>query len=525
MKSVRSVSAWVVLTLIAAFCWTSAVLAGRPDWQHQEVNWRIAGGSSIKAIDYPYGKAPSLLTNRYHHRQTIPRKKVFFPESVPRRGAFANLSAGPVIANVIDSPPVNGFVPWIVVSVTDKRLEDLELDAVTESSVVGNYPAIVDPQTDYAIGIFDTGASANVMGYADADQAGLFYGYPNLVTSNMITVSGVIGSVDAWVSQPLGLFIDGLGAIDPDTLLLDASRMIGESNVSIIVGQDPGGGPDLATAVGTPMSVFYTTVINNEREITVIRDGNEFTGPDVRIYEQDDPCIPNYANIVPLELRPLGASSVQYVPSLDDFFEFPPASPSVIIGNFSQSVLFVSSVDLMEGNNSAIDKDRFMFDTGAQVTVIGSRVAARLKLNPNNADFEVEIQDVTGQTVLIPGFYVDSIEIPALGEWLSFTDVPVIWLDVASPEGGTLDGIIGMNLFTEYNLVLRGGGFFLTDDPTLEFEPVPPLDLAAFADAWLATPQSPNWNPRADLAPPTPDDLINFLDLAVFAEHWGETAP
>ncbi len=166
-----------------------------------------------------------------------------------------------------------------------------------------------------------------------------------------------------------------------------------------------------------------------------------------------------------------------------------------------------------------------MLDTGAQVTVIGSRVAARLRLNPDDAEFEVEIQDVTGETVSIPGFYIDSIEIPALGEWLSFTNVPVIWLDVASPEGGTLDGIIGMNLFTEYNLVLRGGGFFLTDDPTLEFEPVPPLDLAAFADAWLATPQSPSWNPRADLAPPTPDDLINFLDFAVFAEHWGETTP
>jgi hypothetical protein len=164
-----------------------------------------------------------------------------------------------------------------------------------------------------------------------------------------------------------------------------------------------------------------------------------------------------------------------------------------------------------------------MLDTGAQVSVVSEAIGARLGLNPNNPDFEVEIRDVTGEAAMIPGFYIDSLEIAATPEWLSFTNVPVIMLDVASPEGGTLDGIIGMNLFTEFNLELRSGGLPDYGGHRLEFEPIPPLDLAAFAAAWLATPQSPNWNPRADLAPPTPDDLINFLDFAVLAEHWGET--
>ena len=53
---------------------------------------------------------------------------------------------------------------------------------------------------------------------------------------------------------------------------------------------------------------------------------------------------------------------------------------------------------------------------------------------------------------------------------MRFTNVPVILLDVASPEGGTLDGIIGMNLFVEYNFVVKGGGLFLTDDPAVVFE-------------------------------------------------------
>ena len=81
---------------------------------------------------------------------------------------------------------------------------------------------------------------------------------------------------------------------------------------------------------------------------------------------------------------------------------------------------------------------------------------------------------------MAPGFYVDSIEIPAVGEWLTARTVPVVLLDVFSPEGGTLDGIIGTNLFVDFNLVLRGGGMFFQPDPALEFAPIE-ADLQAGA--------------------------------------------
>ncbi|MBP8305490.1 MAG: hypothetical protein KBE04_15355, partial [Phycisphaerae bacterium] len=50
--------------------------------------------------------------------------------------------------------------------------------------------------------------------------------------------------------------------------------------------------------------------------------------------------------------------------------------------------------------------------------------------------------------------------------------MPRVLLDVFSPEGGSLDGIIGTNLFLDFNLVLRGGGLFYQDDPALEFGPI-----------------------------------------------------
>jgi len=43
------------------------------------------------------------------------------------------------------------------------------------------------------------------------------------------------------------------------------------------------------------------------------------------------------------------------------------------------------------------------------------------------------------------------------------------------------------------------------------------LDLAAISQAWLTTPQSPNWNAQADLAV---DDIIDFRDYAILAQNW-----
>jgi hypothetical protein len=96
-----------------------------------------------------------------------------------------------------------------------------------------------------------------------------------------------------------------------------------------------------------------------------------------------------------------------------------------------------------------------------------------------------------------------------------------------------------MNLFVNLNFVFRGGGLFLQPDPSFEYEPidyrtiadiapeggdgiVDLLDLAAFAEAWLATPTSPNWNPKCDLAPSIRDGRIDFADFAVLAEYWRE---
>ena len=513
-----------LLTVVIA---QAAVFADRPGWQKEQADWQTGNGSRIKSISYPPEKRPPMAKNRKSQR---PEKELIFPQATNRASAQLKSTADTevVFTNVIDSPAVDGFTPWITISVTDAREDSDTLDADVWDSITGSY-LTGHPESDYIIGIYDTGSSTHVMGYEAANLAGLYNPSLDLLTTNTVTIGGVTGEVDAWVSQPIGIFIEDLSAIEPNGLLWNRSNMVGQSNVSIAVGQ--GGSPvDLPTVIGSPMSVYFTAAFNNNTIITRTRNGNDYNSPDIHIYPQDDPCIPAYANMIPLELRPLGATSVQYIPGLTGDFDFEPTSPSVIIGNESQSVFFVASVDLYKGTHSAIDKTRFMLDTGAQVSVVGYRVGARLGLNPANPDFEVEIQGVTGDSIMAPGFYIDEIDIPALGDWLSFTNIPVVLLDVSSPEGGTLDGIIGMNLFTDLNFTLRGGGMFLEDDPAIEYEPISQLagdingdgvinwlDIGAFADAWLATPASPNWNSRANMVS---DGIINFRDFAVLAQNW-----
>ncbi len=532
---------WFVLLLITAVCWTSVVQASRPGWQRQEVDWRVTGGGRIKAISYPEQNEPLLFNGKARQETSIVRKRTLRKELSSKDQSFSMLSVPAVMANVIDSPPIDGFVPRIAVTVTDKRSDDSDWVAEAHMSVVGRY--LTDsPETNFTVGLFDTGASTHIMSHAAANRTGVFDA--DLITPSMTEIFGATSSVFVWVGQPLAIFMDGLAAIDPNGMTLDDSNMVGQSNVSIVVGDvPPPDKPDLPTAIGSPMSVNFVTVIQNDLQITVTHDSNEYTSPDIRFYDHDDSRIPDYANRIPLNLIPSGAVNIQYMPDLEAImdFTFQPGTPSIIVGNLSQSLFFVDSVDLHNGTRSAIDKRRFMFDTGAQITVIGSSIGSRLGLNPNNADFEVEIQDVTGEITIKPGFYIDSLEIPALGDWLSFTNVPVVLLDVSSPEGGYLEGIIGMNLFVDFNMVLRGGGLFGQDSPSLEFELIPPsltadiapeagdgvvdlLDFTAFGKAWLTTATSPNWNPEADLAPPlSPDGIVDLFDLGVFAEYWLDT--
>jgi len=511
-------------------------------WERKEVNWRVSKDRQIKAIYYPADQNLPLLETRTGRKPVHLQQRIIKPQAGETLTATAQITETTVFANIIESPPIDGFVPYVTVAATDARsYEVYDIDAYTKFSVTGNY-LTGSPQTDYAIGIFDTGSSAHIINAYDAWIMGIYDA--GLVTSIPITILGATGQVDALVSQPLGIFTDGLSAIDPDTFLANDSNMVGQSNVATIVG-DIIESPYLPTVVGSPLAFFFTTVIKNSRPVTRNIDGNDITGPDIHLYQYDDSKIPAYTNKITLELRPSSGYAIQYFPCIELYEgdcpegDGEPTTPSVVFDSmmFSapQSLFFATRTDLAHGSRTSQQK-HFMLDTGAQITVVSESQAAEIELFQNEPNFMVEIVDVTGQSTIVDGFYVDSLEISAIPSYLSFTHVPVIVLDVNSPEGGVLDGILGTNLFIDTDLYIHGGGLAGQDQPYIKFAFLPAgiagdiapaggdgrvniLDLAALAGAWLANPLSSNWNSQADLAP---DAIIDFRDFAILAQNWGQ---
>jgi hypothetical protein len=109
--------------------------------------------------------------------------------------------------------------------------------------------------------------------------------------------------------------------------------------------------------------------------------------------------------------------------------------------------------------------------------------------NPDTPDFYVEILGVGGQVENIPGFYLNTLTIPAIGGALNFTNVPVIVYDLIDPADGegTVPGIIGMNLFSDRDLVINGG----TSTPAVGIGPLIRSWKSASGGTWS---DATKWN-------------------------------
>jgi len=183
------------------------------------------------------------------------------------------------------------------------------------------------------------------------------------------------------------------------------------------------------------------------------------------------------------------------------------------------------------GPLNPIQNMRVLVDTGAQSSIMSSNIAAKLNL-PLEPDFTAQVCGIGGMNE-VAGYYVDFVRINAMGGAMEFARVPFVILDMDSPEGGSLDGIIGMNFFWNRNLVLEptssGTAFLHVSDPMpyayidLNLDDVVDvMDFAIFASAWHTTPADPAWNARCDFYL---DEVIDARDLQAFADSWVNMLP
>jgi len=186
----------------------------------------------------------------------------------------------------------------------------------------------------------------------------------------------------------------------------------------------------------------------------------------------------------------------------------------------------------LEHDGNVRQERRFFFDTGAQVTVLSETAAAQLGIDPilDTPDFFIN-EIVGGGGVLegVPGFILDQLSLPTVGGSFVVHNVPVVILDTQDPLGqGTIDGILGMNVFADRDIVIdpAGSKLYISDPVTTRHD----WDAAAGSAAWETTsswssPGTPGVLWAVNLANTIAGDQTAVVSTAsqVFRGHVGGT--
>jgi hypothetical protein len=189
---------------------------------------------------------------------------------------------------------------------------------------------------------------------------------------------------------------------------------------------------------------------------------------------------------------------------------------------------FFVTVGLLQGEPgpyNPIQSFRFLADTGAQSSVIHPNVAADLNL-PIEGEFSADVCGIGGLTTDVAGHYIDYTRINAGGGALEFSRAPFIELALDSPEGGQLDGILGMNFFWNRDIVFDpslSDSSFLHVAPPLnlpfgDFDRDDDVDMEDFGvfQACISGPSIPQLDPTCILADSDGDEDIDQDDFGVF---------
>lgn len=305
------------------------------------------------------------------------------------------------------------------------------------------------PNAVVSFGIYDTGASVATLSNEDQD-AFTFLGSPvpiKVPNGASATAIGGSGTLTGDVSDPGTLTAAGMSAFafDPVTLdfTINLSSGVAVPGIQMFVGT-ASGSPDLPNIVGTPIHAPGSlSPLGSSARIDM--RGYEF---DLGLFLPGDPLFAGIKLTLPdVEFLAPGAT---LTPDIDTYVpvnipvrlygEDSTANPGDLPSTGHNPVIDLVSVT--KGANQVGSKT-YLFDTGAQLSIISEEIALGLGLDLNSPEDTIQVQGASG-TVSVPGFTIDSLEIPRSdGGVVRFLDVPIYVLDI----GEGIDGILGMNLF------------------------------------------------------------------------------
>ncbi|MGI9429008.1 MAG: aspartyl protease family protein, partial [Bythopirellula sp.] len=410
--------------------------------------------------------------------------------------------------------PLGGFIPFVGIGLTDE-FKDAGTDltgafflADQELFMVGD-PLSGTGSPYYDIALLDTGAATHILTAQASGTSGFDIDGNDFDGTNIQQIGGATGLINLEINDPLAIYAAGLGdrTSAGASLQMDSSALRGQSSVATLSAPTQWALPNI---LGLPMAAHHAIHIKNSEPQLFEFNQRTVRTPQVDFFDLGTGDQQGILRRTDLKIRP-GSSFIAgplYIQNLDIFggnFDFHenPLSPTII----ENGAMFID-VDLANGAKSLQDKE-LLFDTGADLTVVSELTAARLGFDPvlDEPDFVLEVEGSGGVSSGIPGFYLDELNIDTVGGSFTMANVPIAVLDVTNPNdpGNTIDGILGMHLFTGRDLVIdinpsigQGGS-----GPSLYIS-----DPVTEAHAWSSNATSANWaTPSSWSAAGTPTNM------------------
>jgi hypothetical protein len=364
---------------------------------------------------------------------------------------------------VAATPPIGGFIPFVGIGLT-KEFETFDSDPagtffIADPSFSWGSPPLGPGSSAYFdLALLDTGSATHILTQQAASATGFSIQAEGLRGTNFQTIFGASGSLDLRINDPLGVYAAGLAdrASAGATLTMNTGQMRGQTSFAMLEAPAEW---ELPNILGLPIAAHHAIAIRNSEPQLFQHQGRTVRTPNVEFIDLASGADEGIVRRTNLQIRP-SAGFLQgplYVQNLDILggnfnFHDNPLSPSVV----ENGAMFLE-VDLANGTRSVQDKE-FLFDTGVDVTVVSQLTAARLGFDVvlDQPDFVLEVEGAGGVTSGVPGFYLDELNIDTVGGSFTLEHVPVAVLDLPDPNdpANTIDGIVGMHLFNDRNLVI-----------------------------------------------------------------------
>jgi hypothetical protein len=376
--------------------------------------------------------------------------------------ATVALAGGALRCASAATAPLGGFIPLVGIGLTDEYdngngLSATFFQAQREDAYVGGALHGVGQPAYFDLALLDTGAATHILTPQAAGPSGFRIAGNGFDGTNTQQIGGATGLITLSINDPLAIFAAGLGdrTSAGTSLVMNTAAMRGQSSVATLSAPTAWKLPNI---LGLPMAAQHGVVIRNDEPQIFQHAGRTVRTPNVDFIPLGTGNQQGITRRTDLLLRP-GSGFIAgplYVQDplgiLSGMPSENPFSPSVV----ENGALFVG-VDMTHGTRGIQDKE-FLFDTGADLTVISQVTAARLGIDvvSDKPDFLLEVEGSGGVSEGVPGYYVDELNIDTVGGSFTLQNVPVAVLDVTNPNnpGNVVEGIVGMHLFTGRNIVI-----------------------------------------------------------------------